>query len=192
MEQPIIHTFFAAKGGQGTTVTAVATALLHARAGRRTLLVDAAEHHDICAVIGVAEPYDPTKVATVAPNLDLVSIEPGTEPGDICGYDIVIIDAGQHRTNAGPATLVTRACYLALRRAIALTPAPDDAVLISECGRALHAADVAAVLNIPIIATIPAEPAIARLVDSGLLAARLPAGFSQLRREMTTPAKATT
>ena len=37
-----IHTFLAAKGGQGTTVVAATVALLHAHRGTRTLLIDAA------------------------------------------------------------------------------------------------------------------------------------------------------
>jgi len=188
-----------------TTVAAAAVALLHARAGHRTLLIDAADHHDTYAALGMPEPTDPTGPVTVTANLELRSTDPGTAPGtapgDVDGYDVVIIDAGQHRPDTDTATLVTRACYLALRRAITITPPPDNAVLIQEPGRALDHDDVAAVLSVPIIAvvlsvpiiaTIPTDPAVARVVDAGLLAARLPAALRHLRDAVTAPDNATT
>ncbi len=68
MSQPTqIHTFFAAKGGQGTTVTAAVVALMYARAGRSTLLVDAAETHDSHAVLGLAEPAEPASRSRSSP-----------------------------------------------------------------------------------------------------------------------------
>lgn len=78
--------------------------------------------------------------------------------------------------------LITRACYLALRRAIATSIISTGAILVAEPGRALRAADVEAALGIPIIATVTVDPVVARAVDAGLLAARLPRG---LRRELT-------
>jgi len=192
MTQPTrhVHSFFAAKGGQGTTVVAAAVALIHAQAGRRTLLVDAADQHDTFAVLGMPEPVDLSQVVAVGPNLDLQACEPGTDLDATDGYEVVIIDAGRHRPAAGTATLVTRACYLALRRAIAFTPAPDNAVLVYEPGRALNRSDVAAVLSVPIIVSIPADPAVARVVDAGLLAAGLPASLRELREEITAPENA--
>jgi hypothetical protein len=188
MTQPTrhLHTFFAVKGGQGTTVVAAAAALVHAQAGRRTLLIDAADNHDTYAALGLPEPVDPTELVDVTPNLDLRSIEPGTEPDDVDDYDVVIVDAGQHQPTTGTATLVTRACYLALRRAITLIAAPDNIVVVQEPGRALSGADVAAVLNAHILATIAVDPAIARVVDAGLLATRLPAPLRHLRDALAT------
>lgn len=192
MTQPTrhIHSFFAAKGGQGTTVVAAAAALIHAQNGRRTLLIDAADQHDTFAVLGIPEPADPADVVTVGPNLDLRAHEADTDLDVTEGYEVVIIDAGRHRPSAGTATLVTRACYLALRRAIAVTPAPDNVVLVHEPGRALKRSDVATVLSVPIIVTIPADPAVARVVDAGLLAAGLPTALCELREEITAPENA--
>jgi hypothetical protein len=70
--------------------------------------------------------------------------------------------------------LVTRACYLALRRAAAAPCRPDGVVMISEPGRTLRAADVARAVGAPVVASVSHDPAIARAVDSGLLSARLP------------------
>ena len=70
--------------------------------------------------------------------------------------------------------LVTRACYLALRRAVAAPCRPDGVVLVAEPGRALRAADVERAVGAPVVAAVSHDPAIARAVDAGLLAARLP------------------
>jgi hypothetical protein len=69
--------------------------------------------------------------------------------------------------------LVTRACYLSLLRA-SRSPRPDGIVLVEEPGRSLTAADVARAVGAPVVARISVDPAIARAVDAGLLAARLP------------------
>lgn len=94
----------------------------------------------------------------------------------------VVVDAG---TRPGPAaravvleadrsTLVARACYLAARRLRAVDLAPTDVVLVREPLRSLGPDDVARVAGAPVRAVVPLEPAIARAVDAGLLAARLP------------------
>lgn len=70
--------------------------------------------------------------------------------------------------------LVVRNCYLALRRAVAHPVRPDGVVLVTEPGRALTATDVEAVLTAPVVAEIAIDPAVARTIDAGLLAARLP------------------
>jgi hypothetical protein len=70
--------------------------------------------------------------------------------------------------------LVTRPCFLALRRALVVGRRPDGVVLVAEDGRALGRTDVEDVLGVPVIATVPVDAAVARAVDAGLLAARLP------------------
>jgi hypothetical protein len=76
----------------------------------------------------------------------------------------------------GTSLLVTRPCHLALRRALNLgiTGAAVGVVMVSEPGRALGGEDVAAVTGLPVIATIPLRAEIARAVDAGVLAERLP------------------
>lgn len=70
--------------------------------------------------------------------------------------------------------LVTRPCFLSLRRALGVGRRPDGVVLVAEDGRALGRTDVEDVLGVPVIATVPVDAAVARAVDAGLLAARLP------------------
>jgi hypothetical protein len=78
---------------------------------------------------------------------------------------------------AGAATtslLVTRACYLSLRRVVAAPMRPTGIVVVAEPGRALDRHDVEQVVGAPVVAEVAVEPAIARAVDAGLLATRLP------------------
>jgi hypothetical protein len=81
--------------------------------------------------------------------------------------------------------LVIRPCYLALRRVVERGHTPDGVVLVGEPGRALNAGDVARSVGAPVVAQIPYDPAVARAVDAGLLAARLPRSISGPLEELT-------
>jgi hypothetical protein len=70
--------------------------------------------------------------------------------------------------------LVIRPCYLALRRAALSPVAPTGVVVVTEPGRALRPPDVAGVVGVPVVAVVEVEPAVARAVDAGVLATRLP------------------
>lgn len=99
------------------------------------------------------------------------------------GLRPVIVDAG---TGAPPPALfaaaderllITRACYLSLRHAVADRLTPTGIVLIEEPGRSLRPRDIEASLGAPIVTTVLLDPAIARAADAGLLASRLPLGW---------------
>ena len=77
-------------------------------------------------------------------------------------------------SSADVSLLVVRPCYLALRRAVGVTFRPSGVVVVTEPNRALDTADVEEILQVPVVATVPHAPAIARAVDSGLLGSRLP------------------
>ena len=207
-----ITAVYATKGGQGVTTTAAALAILTARAGARTLLVDTA--HDQPAILGLPDPTGPglgdylqpasrttlAQITTpVAENLDLIhrgdteivfaTHTYGQLTGGLGHYDHVIIDthnaAYAWTLHVDRRLLVTRPCYLALRRS-AVTPRPDAVVLINEHERALNATDVETVLGIPITATVPYHPAIARAIDAGLLTTRLPRELARALRPLLT------
>ena len=104
---------------------------------------------------------------------------------DLCAalktFDLpIIVDAGcglpspDLLAHASSSLLVTRPCYLSLRRAAQLSMSPTGIVLINEAGRALGKHDVEAVIGAPVIAEIIFDAAIARAVDAGLLASRIP------------------
>jgi hypothetical protein len=73
---------------------------------------------------------------------------------------------------SGTSVLVTRACYLSLRRALRSTVPVDGAILLADAGRALDRRDVHQVLGVPVLAVVEADPALARSVDAGLLSRR--------------------
>ena len=204
-----IHT---TKPGQGATVTAATLATLCAAAGQRTLLIDAATG-DLPAVLGLPTTESPglaryltdphahtvdTLAVPVIQNLDLLPLgEPDAMPttldtGYVTGgfgrYVTVIIDAGTRPLTAcdksATMLLVTRPCYLALRRAIDTPLRPCGLVLINEPGRALTATDIEAVLGRPIVATVPYDVAISRAVDSGLLTSRVPRVLARALRHL--------
>ena len=138
-----------AKGGQGTSVTACAVALAAAGAGRYVRL-DGHDRGD----------------GPVIPRLYLGS-------SDEASPDLAVCDGP---AEAGTNLLVLRPCYLALRQALnsGATTGAAGIVLVSEPGRALRAEDVAAVTGLAVIATVPFRADIARAVDAGVLADRLP------------------
>lgn len=87
----------------------------------------------------------------------------------------VVIDAG---TVAVPAAfaercptrwMVTRCCYLSLRRTGRLTSTPTGVVLVEEPGRVLKRRDVEISVGAPVVACIPWDSRVARAVDCGLL-----------------------
>ena len=100
-----------------------------------------------------------------------------------CGTDPVgtaaSVVAAAHRS-----VLVTRPCFLALRRAAAGGLRPSEVVLVDEPGRALTAVDVEHTVGVPVTAVVPTDPAIARAVDAGLLAHRLPRSLQRGLRDV--------
>lgn len=83
---------------------------------------------------------------------------------------------------ARPLLAVLRPCYLALRRAAdhALADASAGLVVVEEPGRHLSPADVGRVLGRPVVAVVRAEARVARAVDAGSLASRLPDSLARM------------
>jgi MinD-like ATPase involved in chromosome partitioning or flagellar assembly len=75
--------------------------------------------------------------------------------------------------------LVTRPCFLSLRRAMALAIRPSEVVLLCEPGRALTRRDVEDCVGAPVVAEVAVDPQVARAVDAGLLATRLPRALAR-------------
>ena len=205
---------WSAKGGSGTTVVAAALALVLARQ-QPTTLVDLAGDLPAALGLpqpagpGVADWLaSPTADATAlhrlaVPANDTLQVLPmGTStPGGTRWPQLalalaqhpgaVVIDAG---TGSPPGELlgasathllVTRPCYLALRRAVADGVQPTGVVLVGEPGRALNARDIERALSAPVVAQVEYDPAVARAVDAGLLAARLPRSLAHALQQLT-------
>jgi MinD-like ATPase involved in chromosome partitioning or flagellar assembly len=132
----------------------------------------------------------------VAPGLALLPRGEGPLPGDRAAVLAAVLAADPRRvvadcgTVAGHASravaaaadrsiLVTRPCFLALRRARAGGITPTEIVLVTEPGRSLTRHDIASAVGAPVVATVPFDPAIARAVDAGLMSTRLPRALSR-------------
>ena len=82
-------------------------------------------------------------------------------------------------SSATSSLLVTRACYLSLRRVVAAPVRPSGIVLVAEPGRALGRRDVEQVSGVDVVAEVLFDPAVARAVDAGLLVGRLPRSLAR-------------
>ncbi len=80
--------------------------------------------------------------------------------------------------------LVTRPCYLALRRAHQAPLAPTGVVLVHEEGRALTRSDVEGAVGTPVVAEVPLDPRVANAVDAGLLVRSLPRSLVRALRHV--------
>jgi MinD superfamily P-loop ATPase len=193
---------WAAKGGSGTTVVACALALGSPRSQSATLVdlsgdCATALGLDEPTGPGVSEWLaSPTAgsaelarlAVTIRGEVRLIPRGGAARPDDqwarlaaaLSGSTNVIIDAGTGcppqalRDAAEQSLLITRPCFIAIRRAQQLNIRPTGVVLVDEPGRALTSRDVEHALGVAVVAEVRLDPAVARAVDAGLLIARLP------------------
>lgn len=104
-------------------------------------------------------------VALLAADPRPVVVDCGSAPGPLRSAVLA---------RATSALLVVRPCYLALRRAVAEPQRATGVVVVREDHRALGPDDVEAALGVPVVAVVPVVPEVARAVDAGVLATRLP------------------
>ncbi|MGH9165240.1 MAG: hypothetical protein ACRDZW_07005 [Acidimicrobiales bacterium] len=108
----------------------------------------------------------------------------------LSGQRHAVVDCGSAGEPAGLAVaaaaslslLVLRPCFLALRRASAAPLRPSGVILVTEPSRALNRHDVEQVLGVPVRAEVAWDPAVARSVDAGLLAGRVPRSLERALR----------
>lgn len=155
--------FAGAKGGQGTTTIAAATAVLAAGHVPTTLV--APEASDAATLLGLPRTADGGPIQ-VTPTLWL-------SPEAVEGMAVTVVD-GPPLSSADEQYLVVRGpCYLALAAALRHDSPPDGIVLLQEPGRSLTARDVTEVTGIPVVAQVAVSDVVARAIDAGLLLARL-------------------
>lgn len=85
--------------------------------------------------------------------------------------------------SASTSLLVMRPCYLALRRAVETPVRPSGVIVIHEPGRSLGPAEVEDVLGVEVVACVDVDASIARAVDAGILASRMPRMLAKAMRE---------
>lgn len=189
------HTVFhAAKGGQGVTTSACAYALTIASAERKVLLVG---NDDTLACLGFPS-SDVRGFEIKRGSLDYISYTEVAGRDWRGKYSDVVWDIASDEQVPGRSfvydgenprfVLVTRPCYLALRRYTAQREAgvvhqPDCVLLVEESGRSLDADDVANIIDRQ-VASVPCDPSISRAVDAGLLASRVPLKAAKAARQL--------
>lgn len=104
-------------------------------------------------------------IQALAASAACVVVDCGTQPRGVARAVVASSDTS---------LLVLRPCYLAVRRAMTETLRATGLVLVHEPGRSLTGRDIADVLGVPVRAEVEVDPAVARAVDAGLLASRLP------------------
>ena len=110
-----------------------------------------------------------------------VIVDVGTVSAEGTGGDAADVS----RLLAGVASmslLVTRSCFLSVRRALSLPLRPSGVIVLVEEGRALGGREIEDILGVPVVAEIPVEAAVARAVDSGMLGARIPRNLERALR----------
>ncbi len=132
----------------------------------------------------------------IGPNLQLIARGAGPLDGERApvladllsrSAHTVIVDCGSRPGTAGRVVarraersiLVSRACYLAVRRATATDLAPTEIALVREAQRALTDDDIADAIGAPVRTRVSIDAGVARAVDSGLLANRMPRSLAR-------------
>ena len=161
----VTKTFYSAKGGEGCTVTCARAALAY---GGPVALRDLTGTGDLAAVFGVFAPDDDGEPVEVAPGVFLIG-----EFDVVTADHAVFYDAGvQTVVPSGDSVLTVRNSYLSLRRAVRMTGRHGAVVAVVESGGALRGSDIMAALGVPEVTVLAVDPAVARMVDAGILANR--------------------
>ena len=88
---------------------------------------------------------------------------------------------------ADQSLLVTRSCFLALRRIARSPHQPSGIILMYEDGRALVASDIADLGSCPIVLQVEVDVAVGRALDAGLLISRLPQRLDKALAKLKLP-----
>ena len=124
---------------------------------------------------------DPARAGLLAGLLDLSPRPTVVDCGRMGESPAAATIIGQARRSI----LVTRACYLAMRRAMRAPLRPTGVVVVREPGRVLSTTDIEQVVGAPVTAVVEVDPAVARAVDAGLLAGRLPRSLARALADAT-------
>jgi hypothetical protein len=168
---PVTISLSGARGGQGTSTTAAALALLAARRGHRVELV-ACDVPMMRALLGMTsdDDLDPDEEVEVVSGLTLCH----TPSGDAA---LVISDGATPGTaetppgSPGERTLVVLRgpCYLSLRTTIDTRDRIDGIVVVREPGRSITNRDLSEITQLPVVAETNVTANVARTIDAGVL-----------------------
>src|SRR5688500_2436249 len=118
----------------------------------------------MASILGSPPPMPDDQPVPLSPGLVLSGLEGPHRP-------VTVIDAGlaasDYLDEEGERYAVVRGpCYLALATLVSLPDLRlDGVILVAEPDRSLDAHDVEAVLDVPVVATVPFNPEVSRAVD---------------------------
>jgi hypothetical protein len=186
MNAPTRIFVYSPKGGVGTSTVATALAVVAAKAGIRTFL---AGDDDNAAILGMAHTTDGPMLVDEDLTFYGAGYRRKVPSQGPASYDLGVYDLKAYTPyDNGYRLLVMESCYLALRRASHSARTPDGVWLNAEGGRALGNREVAAVVCAPIVAVCPVKATIARSIDAGLFARRMPEDMTrQAERVLALP-----
>ena len=193
----MLYPLWTAKPGSGcSTISLALAARLAAKRDLDVLVVDL--DGDLTAAAGVAPRHDGVTDWLAAGSVGSSHAWPDERADTLvralhADPRLVVVDVStvtpqalssmqrlRHRLAADdPSLLVTRSCYLAVRRAQALPIRPTGVVLVREGGRTFDRHLIAEALGAPVVAQIDHDPAVARAVDDGKLVRRPPRPLSR-------------
>lgn len=170
------------KGGQGVSTIAVGLASHLQRTSPRVRVQLVSESPDgLLAILGMGVASDALDNWDYTEQLNIARGEFGNFDYRVFDFGTTIPDVPVDLT-----LMVTKACYLSLRKSIALRNeerlVSDGFILVEESGRSLNASDIEHVLDMRHLFTIPSgdAPGICRTVDAGLMGVRVNATFARL------------
>ena len=137
--------------------------------------------------VGAGREWPPDRADRLVSALRTLGVPVVVDAGHVEGgpehrWSSALHAVGRRVRDAGTSLLVMRPCYLALRRAVGLRAEADGVVLVRDSGRALDRRDIADVLDLPVVAAVDVDPAVARAVDAGVLTRRLPRAMERQLR----------
>jgi hypothetical protein len=159
--------------GSGVPADALARLEVPVRPGLRLLPLGRGRlgHPDRADVLAALLAGDPRDVV-----VDVGVVAPGPSGGPAAEVACVMAAAGTE------SLLVTRSCFLALRRAERLPLRPSGIVLLTERGRSLGRWDVEEMIGAPVVAEVPVDAEVFRAVDSGAFGRGVPRGLERALR----------
>lgn len=174
---------FGAKGGAGTSTVASALALTLSRKDKTTLSAGYGNPNDddLLAILGSAHGIERKIGSEITPDLFWRQPESDDPTFRVIDHGTDLEWAAETAAFRSPdhrvvRLLVTRGCYLAMRRVVHSPGIKhiDGIVLLEEPERALGKREVQDVTGRPVIARIPVKPFVARAIDAGVLSLKVP------------------